>query len=271
MKRTLAAFFVAATLAAQVPLNPPQLQELVSRIALYPDPLLAQVLSAATYSNQLPDAASWADQHSYLTGQDLARAISQDNLPWDPSVIALLPFPSVLDQLAANPAWARQLGDAVLSQRADVMDAVQAMRQKAANFGYLQSWPQYRIVNDTPGYIQILPMDPAYYYVPVYDPLIVFRRPRASVSVGINFGPRIFLGVTFNQWGWGHSGLGWSNHTVILDGRPWLRSRDNYRIYRHPYSAPYRPPGPRAEHHELRPPPGRHEPPRREAGRGERK
>ena len=77
-----------------------QLDKLVARIALYPDSLLAQVLAAATYSDQIPDAARWADQHHYLTGQALADAIQADHLPWDPSVQALLPFPSVLEMMA---------------------------------------------------------------------------------------------------------------------------------------------------------------------------
>ena len=130
--------------SAQVLLTPGQLDQLVSRVALYPDPLLAQVLTASTYSNQIPDAAQWADQHSYLTGDHLAGAITEDSLPWDPSVQALLPFPSVLDMMAVNIFWTRQLGDAVLSQRPDVMDAVQRMRQQARNFGYLQDGPQYQ-------------------------------------------------------------------------------------------------------------------------------
>jgi len=82
------------------PYSPSQLDRLVSRIALYPDPLLAQVLAAATFPDQIPDAAGWADQHHYLSGEDLARAISDDMLPWDPSAQALLPFPSVLEMMA---------------------------------------------------------------------------------------------------------------------------------------------------------------------------
>src|ERR1700688_4664621 len=88
--------------------TPEQLDKLVARIALYPDSLLAQVLAAATYPDQIPDAARWADQHHYLTGQALANAIQADHLPWDPSVQALLPFPSVLELMAmvAPPAAA---------------------------------------------------------------------------------------------------------------------------------------------------------------------
>lgn len=101
-------------------LGPHQLDQLVTKIALYPDPLLAQVLTASTYWNEIPEAADWANQHSYLKGDALAEAIQADNLEWDPSVLALLPFPSVLSMMAQDPAWTQQLGDAVLAQRPDV-------------------------------------------------------------------------------------------------------------------------------------------------------
>jgi hypothetical protein len=91
-------------------LSPPQLDQLVSRIAFYPDPLLAQLLTASTYWTQIPDAAPSANHHSYLTGDALAQAIQVDNLQWDPSVLALLPFPSVLDMMAKDMTWTEQLG-----------------------------------------------------------------------------------------------------------------------------------------------------------------
>src|ERR1700732_1468235 len=119
--------------------TPEQLDKLVARIALYPDALLAQVLAAATYSDQIPDAGSWADQHHYLTGEALADAIQADHLPWDPSVQALLPFPSVLDMMASDMNWTTDLGNAFLAQQQDVMDAVQRERRKARDFGYLRS------------------------------------------------------------------------------------------------------------------------------------
>ena len=86
----------------------PQLDNLVSRIALYPDPLLSQVLAASTYSSDVPDAARWADQHAYLHGDELSRALQEDQLPWDPSLQALLPFPSVLDMMASEAVVRRQ-------------------------------------------------------------------------------------------------------------------------------------------------------------------
>ena len=123
--------------AQPAPLSPPQLDQLVARIALYPDPLLANILTASTYWTEIPEAAAWADQHSYLKGDALAQAMQADHLQWDPSIMALLPFPSVLDMMARDPAWTQQLGNAVLTQDADVMDAVQRMRQRAMSYGYL--------------------------------------------------------------------------------------------------------------------------------------
>ena len=176
---------------AQAPPNPPpqnqappsyppkELDKLVSRIALYPDPLLAQILAGATYPDQIPDAAKWADEHHYLSGDDLARAITEDHLTWDPSVQALLPFPSVLDMMASDMNWTAELGNAFLAQQQDVMDAVQRMRKKARDYGYLKSNGQVVVAGGP--YVTILPVNPAFVCVPVYDPLIVFAPPAARI------------------------------------------------------------------------------------------
>jgi hypothetical protein len=239
------------------PLPPDQLSQLVNRIALYPDPLLAQTLTAATYWNEIPDAAQWAGQHSYLHGDALSAAIQSDNLPWDPSVLALLPFPSVLDMMARDPDWTGALGNAVLVQRNDVMDAVQQLRQQAYNYGYLASNSDVDVV-DQSGYIEIQPFNPYLYYVPVYDPLIVFRAPRPGLFVGgaIRFGPVVTLGASFGRYGWFGAGFGWRDHAVLIDHRPWVRTYVNRGAYVHPYARPYvRPAAPQVEHHEVRPAP----------------
>jgi hypothetical protein len=233
---------------------PQQLDQLVSRIALYPDGLLAQVLTASTFSNEIPDAASWAQQHSFLHGDQLARAIQEDQLPWDPSVIALLPFPQVLDQMARDMGWTQALGNAVLAQRGDVMDAVQRMRQRAYDYGYLRSGQYDRVEVVGPGDIEIVPVTPGYYYVPYYDPYVVFARPRPGFFVGgaIRFGPGITIGAAFAPWGWGGVGFGWREHTILVDRQPWGRTWVNRQAYVHPYAVPYRrPAGPRIEHHDL--------------------
>jgi Protein of unknown function (DUF3300) len=235
---------------------PQQLEQMVAPVALYPDPLLAQILTASTFSNEIPDADGWSRAHSYLTGDVLARAINEDNLPWDPSVIALLPFPAVLDRMAGDMVWTEDLGNAVLADRAAVMDAVQDQRQRAYSYGYLRSNAQYRVVTPGPGDIEIIPVNPYGIYVPYYDPDIVFYRPRPGFFVGgaITFGPGIFVNA-FVPWGWGGISFAWRTHTIIVNNRPWERTWANRNTYVHAYAAPARPrsaaPATRMERHEL--------------------
>ncbi len=234
------------------PSYPPQdLDRMVSRIALYPDPLLAQTLAAATFSDQIPDAARWADEHHYLTGDALAGAIAGDQLPWDPSVQALLPFPSVLAMMASDMNWTSELGSAFLAQQQDVMDAVQRMRQQARDFGYLRSNSQVVV---TPGpYVEILPVNPAFVCVPYYNPVIVFARPRPGYYVGgaINFGFGVTIGAAFQPWGWGYNHFAWNTHTVIINNHPWARTWVNRPTYAHPYSVQRYEAPRRVEQHQL--------------------
>jgi Protein of unknown function (DUF3300) len=234
--------------------SPDQLDQLVSRIALYPDPLLAQILAAATYPDQIPDAANWADQHHYLRGDDLARAITEDHLTWDASVQALLPFPSVLDMMASDMNWTTELGNAFLAQHDDVMNAVQRMRKKAKDYGYLSSNAEV-VVSPGP-YISILPVNPAFICVPAYDPLVVFAPPAPGFFVGgaIRFGFGITLGFGFAPWGWGTTRIVWGSHDVIIAGARWGRTWANRATYVHHYAAFHPWTGPRgAEQHQLIP------------------
>jgi Protein of unknown function (DUF3300) len=226
---------VPAAAQGQPYYEPEQLDRLVSRVALYPDPLLAQVLAAATFPDQIPDASSWADQHHYLTGSRLAEAIDGDQLPWDPSVQALLPFPSVLYAMASDMNWTTDLGNAFLGQQQDVMYAVQRMRQRARDFGYLRTGPQV-IVGGGP-YITILPARPDYIVVPYYDPVVVYARPRPGFLIGAAIGFRfgVALGVPFRPWGWGYNRIAWDRRVVFINNAPWQRTWVNRREYVHPY------------------------------------
>src|ERR1700680_464650 len=143
---------------------PQELDRIVSPIALYPDPLLAQILTAATFAPEIPDAARWADQHHYLPPDALPAAIAADQLPWQPSVQALLPFPSVLEMMASDMPWTQELGSAFLAGPQAVMDAGQRMRRVAMSYGYLRSNSQV-VVRGGP-YVEILPANPAFIVVP---------------------------------------------------------------------------------------------------------
>jgi hypothetical protein len=220
------------------PSYPPQeLDRIVSPIALYPDPLLAQVLAAATFSPEIPDAARWGDQHHYLSPEQLPAAIAGDQLPWQPSVQALLPFPQVLAMMAGDMPWTEELGAAFLLSPAEVMEAVQRMRQTAYNYGYLRSNSQ--VVVQRGPFIEIAAVDPAFIVVPYYNPAIVFAAPRPGVAVAgaVRFGYGVRIGAAFAPWGWGTTRFAWGERVVIVNNTPWRRSWTNRTVYVHPFAA----------------------------------
>ena len=217
-------------------LSPDQLNDLVAPIALYPDPLLSQVMVAATYPLEVVQAYQWMQRNPGLTGAALTQAAQQQN--WDPSIQALVVFPDVVKRLNDDVTWTTNLGNAFLAQQQDVMDAVQRMRQQAQQAGRLAPTPQENVVTQNEGgrpYIEIMPVDPDVIYVPVYDPVWIWGPPRwypyprwwwppRSVIVGgLGFGfyGGIHIGVFFGGgWGgWGGWGWhpGWGNHTVIVN------------------------------------------------------
>jgi hypothetical protein len=216
---------------------PQELDRIVSPIALYPDSLLGQVLTAATFSPEIPEAARWADQHHYVPAAQLPEAIAADRLPWQPSVQALLPFPQVLDMMASDMPWTEEIGAAFLASPDQVMDAVQRMRQSAYNYGYLRSNAQV-VVRQGP-FIEILPVDPAFVVVPYYNPAVVFLAPRPGfvVAGAIRFGYGVRLGVGFAPWGWGTTRFGWGEHVLIVNNAPWRRTWVNRAVYVHPFAA----------------------------------
>jgi hypothetical protein len=220
---------------------------MVSRVALYPDPLLAQVLAAATFPNDIPDAAAWADEHRNLSGGQLAASIEGDQLPWDPSVQALLPFPNVLHMMASDMRWTQDIGDAFLGQQQELMYAVQRMRQRARDYGYLRSGPEIVVAGGP--YITIMPARPDYIVVPTYDPVVVYARPRPGIFIGAAIGFRfgVGVGVAFRPWGWGYNRIAWDRRVVFINNAPWQRTWVNRYEYHHPYTVHYYP-----EHHYVR-------------------
>jgi hypothetical protein len=159
-------------------LSPQELSNLVAPIALYPDMLLSEVLAASTYPAEITQAAQWMQQNPGLRGQQLVEAAKQQN--WDPSVQALVAFPDVMNLLTRDMQWTTDLGNAFLSQQADVMDAIQQLRASARNSGRLTDTPQQRVQleqDNGQNAIVIQPTNPQVIYAPAYDPAYVWGPP----------------------------------------------------------------------------------------------
>ncbi len=211
-----------------VPLSAEDLQALVAPIALYPDALLAQVLAAATFPDQVAYGSNWLLQNTNLTGMALTQAV--DAQPWDPSVKALTQFPSVLDNMAKNLSWTSALGEAYHTQTADVMSAVQLLRAKAQAAGNLKSSPEVKIVQESPQVIVIQPANPQVVYVPVYSPTVVYgyayvipgyyAPPPPPSAVAVAFGVGIAVGVMAASSSWGYSSwnCNWHSTTIVYRG-----------------------------------------------------
>jgi hypothetical protein len=203
-----------------VPATAEELQALVAPIALYPDALVAQVLSAATFPDQVAIASYWMDENKSLTGSALVAAV--DKQSWDQSVKALTEFPSVLKNMATNLTWTSQLGEDYHNQQADVMKAIQTLRAKAKAAGNLTTTPQVTVVQQSPQVIVIQPTNPQVVYVPEYNPTIVYGYPyvvpayvppptSTVVAAGvIGFGLGIAVGAMMaSSWGYSTWGCHW--------------------------------------------------------------
>lgn len=159
----------------QAKLSQAQLEALVAPIALYPDPLVSQVLMASTYPLEVAEAANWIKANSNLKGDALNKALQQQT--WDASVKSLVSFPPVLEMMGSQLSWTQQLGNSVLAQQSDTMNAIQALRAKAKQSGSLQSNSQQTVTTQGSGSAQtiiIQPANPQVIYVPTYNPEVVY-------------------------------------------------------------------------------------------------
>jgi hypothetical protein len=227
--------------------KPEQLDQLLAPIALYPDELIAQILTAATYPLEIVMAERWvADpKNAALTGDALAKALEGQS--WDASVKSLVPFPSVLKMMSDQLDWTQQLGDAFLSQEQDCLASVQRLRREAQAAGTLKSTPQQTVTVQAPAappsgapatmapvteepIIAIEPTDPQQVYVPYCDPATAygawpypdyqpyaFPPPvgygiAAGLATGLAFGAGV--AVVSSLWGWGRPNWGGGNVTI---------------------------------------------------------
>jgi uncharacterized membrane protein YgcG len=219
---------------AAAPLSANQLQALVAPIALYPDSLVAQILAASTFPDQVAVADYWLQQNKSLTGSALMQAV--DTQSWDPSVKALTEFPSVLDNMAKNLTWTSSLGEAYHDQQSQVMAAIQTLRAQAHAKGTLTSNSQIKVVQQSPDVIVIQPANPQVVYVPEYNPALVYGVPYVVpgyvapvYSAGdvaaaglIGFGTGIAIGAMMHggccSWGYSSWNCGWHGTAVVYHG-----------------------------------------------------
>ncbi|HUE05760.1 MAG TPA: DUF3300 domain-containing protein [Bryobacteraceae bacterium] len=186
------------------PLSPDQLDNLLAPVALYPDPLLAQILLAATFPDQIDEAARVC--RAGTSPDDI------DMQPWDVSVKAVAHYPTVLDMMADNLDWTTALGQAYVNQTDDVMDSIQRLRQEARNAGNLATTPQQDVEVDD-GYVDIWPAQAQYVYLPIYDPGLVFFG-----SGGVFGGPVITFGTGFPIGVWLNHGFDWRHRRIYYHG-----------------------------------------------------
>jgi len=204
-------------------LAPDQLDGLVAPIALYPDPLLGQILVASTYPLELVQAWQWLQRNPGLTGPALTQAAQQQN--WDPSIQALVVFPGLVKRLNQDITWTTNLGNAFLAQQAEVMDAVQQMRQRAQQAGKLPSTQQQRVTTvDESGqpYIDIEPANPQMMYLPEYDPAYIWGAPLYYPYANWYYPP--YLGGAYFGFGLGIS-MGSTSEEAGADGVVGMASR----------------------------------------------
>jgi hypothetical protein len=205
-----------------------QLDSLVAPIALYPDPLLAQVLAASTYPLEIVQLQQWMAKHTDLKGEALAAAVEKES--WDPAVQGLAALPDVVKRLGDDIKWTTDLGNAFLAQQSDVMDAVQRMRKKASDQGNLKTTEQQKVtteVVETKQVIVIQQANPQVVYVPAYNPVVVYGPPIYPYppiyypppgywgGVAIGFGVGIAMGA-FWGGGWGY-GPRWGYGSVNIN------------------------------------------------------
>ncbi len=240
---TQPAFAQQAISTEQAQIPDAQLDSLVAPIALYPDPLLAQVLAASTYPLEIVQLQQWLAQHGDLRDQALVDAVEKQD--WDASVQAMAAMPEVVKRLADDIKWTTDLGNAFLGQQGGVMDAVQRMRMKARGMGNLKSSAQMKVetqVVESKTIIVIEQANPQMIYVPTYNPTVVYGAPvypypsiyyppvgAVAAGMALSFGVGVAMGAAFHG-GWGYNagwGGGGHNNININTNNNYVRNSGN--------------------------------------------
>ena len=207
-----------------------QLDSLVAPIALYPDPLLSQVLVASTYPLEIVQLQQWLTKTgAFLNPKAVTEAVQKED--WDPSIQAMAALPEVVKQLAENIRWTSDLGNAFLAQQGDVMAAIQRMRTKAKDGGKLASNDKIKVETqqvESKTFVVIEQADPEVVYVPSYNPTVVWGAmpypypymyyPPYGYYGGayIGYGLGLAVGIAWGGGGWGW-GAGWGNNDITIN------------------------------------------------------
>jgi hypothetical protein len=222
-----------------------QLDSLTAPVALYPDALLAQVLMASTYPQDVQAAAQWSKANPGIKGDDAVKAVQSE--PWDPSVQSLVAFPQALATMASKPDWMTQLGNAFIAQPSDVMDSVQRLRRAAQSAGNLKTTEQQKVVvqqapSTSTTVIQIEPANPQVVYVPQYNPTVVYGTwpypayppvyvpppPGYAIATGFATGLAFGAGVAVANSLWG--GCDWNHGDVNVNVNRYNNINVNNRL-----------------------------------------
>ncbi|HTF99589.1 MAG TPA: DUF3300 domain-containing protein [Nitrospirota bacterium] len=201
-----------------------ELDTMLAPIALYPDPLLAQILPASTYPSEVAEADAW------LKSGGNAAAI--DDQPWAESVKAVAHYPDVLAMMAGNMDWTANVGDAFVNQPEEVTDSIQRLRWEAQSAGSLVSNAEQNVVVEDDS-IEIVPAQPQYLYVPQYDASAVYLPPPPDgMPPVISFGFGLVIGGWLTMdFDWGRHHViyhGWHRHGWVDHARPYVHVRNVY-------------------------------------------
>jgi uncharacterized protein DUF3300 len=205
-----------------------ELDQLLAPIALHPDPLISQILMAATYPLEVVQAERWAKQNKSLKGDAVTAALEKQD--WDPSVKSLVAFPEVLTMMSEKLDWTQKLGDAFLADQKKVLDTIQSLRAKAQASGNLRTTKEQTVIVEEK-IIKIEPANPQVIYVPSYNPTVVYGSwpypayppysyypPGYVASSMMWFGAGMAMGAAFSgAWGYGWGDCDYNGGKVKID------------------------------------------------------
>lgn len=229
-----------------------ELEQMLAPIALYPDSVLTHILIAATYPLEVIEAERWVANNPSLSNDKLMDKGEQ--MEWDPSVVALLPFANILTKMSDELTWTRQLGDAFLAAEEQVLASIQALRQKADNAGTLAQMENIDVARENNN-IAITPVDPQIVYVPYYDARVVYGPwywhsypPVYWAHYPSYYPPHYYAAYPAPfYWhsavhisvSWFFGGFHWGNHHVVVNHHPHSYYYSHYNNHNHGYSSHY--------------------------------